>query len=96
MSQRELERRQLTGTLTSSTVTASVAAMGLGGETFVHAGDASTRRALDLGATKFQVESSSKYYQVPSHIVVPVSTTRKNGKKNEHMSPNICYHYLYM
>ena len=70
----------LTGTLTSSTVTASVAAMGLGGESFVHAGDTSARKALDLGTTKFQVESSSKYYHVPSHVIIPVNSTKRSGK----------------
>lgn len=80
MSERELQRRKLTGTLASCTVTASVAALGLGGDTFLHAGDTSTKRALEAEVTEFHTELSSKFFQAPSQVIIPASINRKSGK----------------
>lgn len=79
MSERELQRRKLTGTLASCTVTASVAALGLGGDRFVHAADSSTRESLEKEVTEFYTELSSKFFQAPTQIIIPTSANRKNG-----------------
>lgn len=80
MSERELQRRKLTGTLASCTVTASVAALGLGGDTFLHPGDTYIKRALEKEVTEFHTELSSKFFQAPSHVIIPASMNRKSGK----------------
>ena len=79
MSERELQRRKLTGTLASCTVTASVAALGLGGDRFVHAADSSTRESLEKEVTEFYTELSSKFFQAPTQIIIPTNANRKNG-----------------
>ena len=80
MSERELQRRKLTGTLASCTVTASMAALGLGGDTFMHAGDTSTKRVLEKEVTEFHTELSSKFFQAPAQVMIPANINRKSGK----------------
>jgi len=80
MSERELQRRKLTGTLASCTVTASVAALGLGGDKFQHPGDTNTKRDLEKAVTAFQTELSSKFFQAPSQVIIPASSSRKSSK----------------
>ena len=80
MSERELQRRKLTGTLASCTVTASVTALGLGGDKFLHPGDTNTKRDFEKAVTTFQTELSSKFFQTPSQIIIPASISGKNGK----------------
>lgn len=82
MSEREYQRRKLTGTLTSCTVTASVAALGLGGDTFMHAGDTKTKRVLEKEVTEFHTELSSKFFQAPAQVIIPTSVNRKSGEFN--------------
>ena len=82
MSEREYQRRKLTGTLTSCTVTASVAALGLGGDTFMHAGDTKTKRVLEKEVTEFHTELSSKFFQAPAQVIIPASVNRKSSKFN--------------
>lgn len=79
MSERELQRRKLTGTLASCTVTASVAALGLGGDKFLHPGDANTKRDLGKAVTEFQTELSSKFFQAPSQVIIPATINKKTG-----------------
>lgn len=78
MSERELQRRELTGTLASCTVTASVAALGLGGDKFLHPGDTNTKKDLEKAVTAFQTELSSKFFQAPSQVIIPASISRKS------------------
>ena len=80
MSDQEIQRRQLTGTLYSGTVTAGMLAtmMGRGGEKFINAGDL---KNLDLDSTRFKVECSSKFYNAPSQIILPTNRTGGNGKR---------------
>ena len=80
MSERELQRRKLTGTLTSCSVTASVAALGLGGDTFLHAGDPGTKEAFEKEVTEFHTELSSKFFLAASKVTIPASISNKNGK----------------
>jgi len=80
MSERELQRRKLTGTLASCTVTASVAALGLGGDKFLHPGDTNTKKDLEKAVTAFQTELSSKFFQASSQVIIPASISRKSGK----------------
>lgn len=80
MSERELQRRKLTGTLASCTVTASVAALGLGGDRFVHAADTSTRESLEKEVNEFYTELSSKFFQAPTQIIIPTNANRKSGR----------------
>lgn len=82
MSERELQRRKLTGTLTSCTVTASVAALGLGGDIFMHAGDTNTKRVLEKEVTEFNTELSSKFFQAPSQVIIPANISSKSGEFN--------------
>lgn len=70
----------LTGTLTSCTVTASVAALGLGGEKFLHPADPKTKRTLEKEVTEFHTELSSKFFQAPSKVIIPASVNKKSGK----------------
>ena len=49
----------LTGTLTSCSVTASVAALGLGGDKFLHPGDSKMKKALEREITEFHTEQKS-------------------------------------
>jgi len=79
MSERELQRRKLTGTLASCTVTASVAALGLGGDKFLHPGDTNTKRDLGKAVTEFQTELSSKFFQAPSQVIIPATINLKTG-----------------
>jgi hypothetical protein len=79
MSERELQRRQLTGTLSSSTATARVAAIGLGDEKFIHASDPAIKCSLELIQTKFRVETSSKYYKAPTYMTIPASNESLAG-----------------
>ncbi|XP_048577373.1 cilia- and flagella-associated protein 47-like isoform X2 [Nematostella vectensis] len=93
MSDREFQRRQLTGTLSSSTVTARVASMGLGGDMFLHAADPSIKKSLDLALTRFNVETSSKYFKTPSYVSIPTGAdnsmdlSRKRTSNNTVMIP---------
>ena len=81
MTDREIQRRKLTGTLFSGTVTAGMlSVMGHGGERFVHAGDPDARKNLELDVTRFQVECSSKFYNAPSYVTIPASSSRTSGK----------------
>ena len=80
MSEKELQRRKLTGTLASCTVTASVTALGLGGDKFLHPGDTNTKRDFEKAITEFQTELSSKFFQAPSQLIIPASNSGKNGK----------------
>lgn len=80
MSEREFQRRMMTGTLTSCSVTASVAALGLGGFKFLHPGDPKMKRALEREVTEFHTEVSSKYFQAPSKVIIPASIDKKSGK----------------
>lgn len=78
MSEREFQRRMMTGTLTSCSVTASVAALGLGGFKFLHPGDPKMKRALEREVTEFHTEVSSKYFQAPSKVIIPASIDKKS------------------
>ena len=79
MSDSEFQRRKLTGTLASCSVTASVAALSLaGGDKFLHPADASTRKALEQEVTEFRTELSSKYFQASPQVTIPVHM--KSGK----------------
>ncbi|PFX34680.1 Calponin-likey domain-containing protein 2 [Stylophora pistillata] len=80
MSEQEFQRRMLTGTLTSCSVTASVAALGLGGDKFLHPGDSKMKKALEREITEFHTELSSKYFQAPSKVIIPASIDQKSAE----------------
>lgn len=80
MSEQEFQRRMLTGTLTSCSVTASVAALGLGGDKFLHPGDSKMKKVLEREVTEFHTELSSKYFQAPSKVIIPASIDKKSGE----------------
>lgn len=82
MSERELQRRKLTGTLTSCSVTASVAALGLGGDTFHHAGDPCKKEAFEKEVTEFHTELSSKFFLAASKVTIPASISNNNGRNS--------------
>lgn len=91
MSERELQRRKLTGTLASCSVTASVAALGLGGDKFLHPGDTNTKTDLEKAVTEFQTELSSKFFQAPSQVIIPASISRKSGKLTSSRASSLCW-----
>ena len=95
MSERELQRRKLTGTLASCTVTASVAALGLGGDKFLHPGDTKAKSSLEKAVSEFHTELSSKFFQAPSQVIIPASVNRKSGKLTCTVSDR-CYSLFYV
>ncbi|XP_076799523.1 cilia- and flagella-associated protein 47-like isoform X2 [Clavelina lepadiformis] len=92
MSKKEQERRSLTGTLESGTVTAAIAAMGLVDNDLIQDQEnclmpPTSAPPRPAGVT-FKVEASSEWFEVPSTITVPSPMTFGPPPATEMISMN--------
>ncbi|XP_072178621.1 cilia- and flagella-associated protein 47-like [Diadema setosum] len=81
MSDAEIRRRQLTGTLASGSVTAAIAALGLTDDHIITKSQSAvifnTKQDQKPEGTRFSVEVNSKFFEAPMHFFIPSPLAKK-------------------
>jgi hypothetical protein len=79
MSKKELQRRELTNTLNITSITSAMTLLGLAPDYYPNMVDVHGLKTT-TGCIAFKVESSSKYFSVPSTLKIPLDPPSSLGK----------------
>ena len=78
MSEKELRRREITGSLSVATIANALQTMGLSSESLAINSPCSLAHKSET--IKFAIEGNSKFFMLPKSCDITVSNNRKNGR----------------